>query len=147
AFAAPTSRTRSPRSGPTYRSSSTWKEWPLAPQLASSQPRSRFTNGSTASTRSSGSYQPSARAFSTQPAVSPSFSRAPGRSSCSSRGIPSSTPKERPQPPQESELSSSRRDARQKGQRRSSRRAVSTSGSQAKLADGGDARPVPKHPL
>ena len=119
----------------------------MAPQFGSSQPRSRFTNGNTASTRSSGSYQPSARAFSTQPAVSPSFWRAPGRSSCSSRGIPFSTRNERPQPPQASAASASRREVRQKGQRRSSRRAVSTSGSPAKLPDGKVAAPCPNTPI
>ena len=75
---------------------------------------------------SSGSYHPSAFAFSTQPSTSASFSRAPGRSTWSISGIPSSIANTRPQLEQWSlsSLSSTSRE-RQTGQRRISKSAAS----------------------
>src|SRR5581483_5027422 len=124
AFAAPTSRTRSPRPSRMYRSRRTWNECPFARQFGSSQPRWRLTNGSTRSTSSSGSYQPSAFAFSSHPSASRSFSGAPGRSGWSMSGMPfGARPNVRPQPVHR-RSPSSRTAAPQTGQRRSSRRAV-----------------------
>src|SRR5262249_23284204 len=120
-FAAPTSSTRIP--GRTYRVRSASNEYAFAFQTGSSQP----TDGSFASTSSSGRYQPSLRAFTTQPSISRRFAAIPGRDSSSSRGIPSSTAYSRLQPVQRSgpEPCSGER---QTGQRSSSRSAVVTGG-------------------
>ena len=96
-FAAPTSSTRIPgSSSPSSRSN----ECSFAFHVRSSQPQSRVRYGSAASTASSGSYQPWSRAIAAQPSASRAFSVTPGAVSSSSRGMPSATGYDRPQPRQ-----------------------------------------------
>ena len=111
-FAAPISSTRSP--GSTYRSSRSWKPCSVAAQARSSQPRSRFRNGSAASIRSSASYQPCSFASSGQAASSRSFASIPGASRSRRLAMaPSAVAYRRPQERQASDSSSAPRQAGQ----------------------------------